>query len=155
MQWTQTDGGQLRCFPKTDMALLICHMNVCQADWGRKRVWEESIFSPALFSHQCSRQLCRNQRKTHWVEELLPSTAENTKTLSSRCEPHVPLLKYTYSKANTKTSVWTWNSTIINPYLCLMPTFSCSSLLVFISKSVCAHFDIYPWAHLFTTRSQS
>lgn len=43
------EGGQQSCFPKTELALLICHVNVCQADWGR-RGWEKA-FSLLLYLH--------------------------------------------------------------------------------------------------------
>lgn len=51
---------------------------------GEEERLGKSIFTPALSPHQCSCQPCRNQRKTHVVEGLLLSTAENTETQSSR-----------------------------------------------------------------------
>lgn len=57
---------------------------MCARQTGEEERLGKSIFTPALSSHQCSGQLSRNQTKTHWVEGLLPSTAENTETLSSR-----------------------------------------------------------------------
>lgn len=92
-----------------DLVLLICHMNVCQAGFGRRSGWEKTF--SLLFYHHISAHVssagtkekhigCRNSCQA-WLKILKHSL--------QRCEAHVHLQKDSYSNTKTTTSVWGWN----------------------------------------------
>jgi len=59
-----SEGGWQSCFPKTDLALLIHHMNVCQAERGRRRGWEKA-FSLLLYLDISTHVNCAGTKGKH------------------------------------------------------------------------------------------
>lgn len=131
-----------------DLVLLICHMNVCQAGFGRRSGWEKTF--SLLFYHHISARVssagtkekhigCRNSCQA-WLKILKHIVCRDVSPVSTSRRTPIPTQTPQHLCGAGNISI------IISPHLSPVPTFSHSSLPA-LFRQICARpepdFDIH------------